>query len=403
VVLSARILAAVLASIPIALGAGPAAADPPAARSPIPAPIVLLPTAILDAGGPRPVIPSDTDLGPLARGLDALLADTAADLGLAVAPPRPEALKALGDAGLSRSARAARAAVVLPSLRAAEGGDVELRVALASPSGAAVAIRTARVRRADLSLRGVVLLRDLVAGRAAAAPEGAPAPAPSARAKLAGRVTLMANSAAFGGLLGYSIQRGSGSDDPTLLVPLTIVGMGVGLGAAYLASGEWEVGTGDAWYFAAGVWWPTAAAHLIFQGRFAATRADSDRWVFGVLGGGVGATIATLGLALHPMSDGGAILAHGGGALGLGVGALVQLGATRDVHQVPFSGMGYGAALGWLAAAAVATQVRLDWPYAVSKKMAGVPLAGVIGESAAGSAGSRSAPILGFGYAGALD
>lgn len=39
-----------------------------------------------------------------------------------------------------------------------------------------------------------------------------------------GRVSLIANATLFGGLVGYSIQRGSGSTDPRLLVPLMVVG-----------------------------------------------------------------------------------------------------------------------------------------------------------------------------------
>jgi hypothetical protein len=60
--------------------------------------------------------------------------------------------------------------------------------------------------------------------------------------------------------------------------------------------------------------------------------------------------------------------------------------------------MGYGAGLGWLAAAAVAVQLR---PGRLVKRSgrAGTPLLGVIGES---RAGPWSAPILGAGYAGSL-
>jgi hypothetical protein len=100
------------------------------------------------------------------------------------------------------------------------------------------------------------------------------------------------------------------------------------------------------------------------------------------------------------MSDGGAIVAHSGGALGMMLGAAVELGVTRDVHQVPFSGMGYGAALGWLAAATVAVNVRSDWPLRSSAFSAGAPILGVLGES---RAGARSAPILGLGYGGTIE
>jgi hypothetical protein len=389
-------LAAALSALSAAAVSAPAAAAPPSeARPPAIATLVLLPTAIGDAGGARPVRADDTDLGRLAQGLDALLADTAQDLGVSVVPPTPGPLR-LADADLLDRARQAHTAVVLASVRATSTGDVELRLALARPSGTVVEVRCDRVTRDDLSVRAVVLLRDLVSS-----PVPAPAPRPAAPApaeKLAGRITLMVNSAALGGLAGFSVERASGSDDPRLLYPLMIAGAGIGLGAAYLASGEWEVGSGDAWFFAGGAWWWTAAGHLVFQGRFAATRAESNRWAFGLVGSGLGATLATLGLALHPMSDAGAIVANAGGAVGLGLGALVEVGVRRGAQQVPFSGMGYGAGLGWLAAAAVAVQLR---PGRLIKRsgQVGTPLLGVIGES---RAGPWRAPIVGAGYAGSL-
>jgi hypothetical protein len=417
--LRARCLAAALTGLAFAGSAAPvAAASPAAEKAPAIAPLLLLPTAIADAAGPRPPRADDADLGRLAQSLDVLLGETAQDLGILMSPPAATSSPApfppplsFADGALLARARAAHALVVLPSLRAMPAGNVELRLVLAPPQGDAQ-VRSERVARADLSVRAVVLLRDLVSRRTLPAPAALP-PTGAGKAKpsaapggLGGRIALMANATVFGGLVGASIQLGSGSNDPRLLYPLLLAGAGIGLGASYLASGEWEVGTGDAWYWAAGVWWPTAAGHLIFQGRFAATRADSDRWVFGVIGGGVGATLATLGLALHPVSEGGAIIANGGGALGLLTGALVELGARGGAHQVPFSGMGYGAGLGWLAAAAVATQVRPRWPTRSPARRvarafgAGMPLFGVLGESRAGPA---SAPIVGFGYAGSIE
>ncbi len=351
--------------------------------------------------------------------------------------------------------------MVLPTLRSTPSGDVELRLALAAP-GWALDVRIERVARANLSVRAVVMLRAALAGHNRAPAVALAAPAPEVPRNLPGRITLTANATALGGLVGYSVERASGSTAPYLLYPLLVAGAGVGFGASYLASEEWEVGTGDAWYFAAGAWWPTLAGHLIFQGRFAATRADSDRWVFGLIGGGLGATIATLGLALHsPMSDGDAAIAHSGGGLGLLIGSLVELGARGDLRQVPFSGMGYGAGLGWLGAAALATQLHVDplrvvavdggfaigglagaalasplllgassqgrqraWvgvtagsavaggaafgalgaallrPRRPEKPSAGMPVFGVIGES---QAGAKSAPILGVGYAGSIE
>jgi len=364
------------------------AADPPAAIAPAAASIVLLPTAIAAGKGLRPVRPSDAELGRLAMALDALLADTAKDLGLTVIPPPPGPTR-LDDADLVDRARAAHGLVLLPSLRARTSGDVELRLSLAAPAARAVDARRKVVSGAKLPVQAVILLRDLVRGHGRARPPSAsraPASVPSAPAWTPGRITLMANATLFGGLAGYSIHRASGSDDPRLLYPLLAVGAGIGLGASLVASGEWDVKTGDAWYWSAGAFWPSAASHLIFQGRFAGAWPETDRWVFGLLGGTAGATLASLGLALRSMKGGGALIAHSGGGLGLAFGALVEMAAHGDVKSTPFSGMGYGAGLGWLAAAAVATQVD-----ASPLRVLAVDLGFVLGGLAGAAAGS---PLL---------
>jgi hypothetical protein len=454
----ARLLAASVA-LACAGATSIARAAPPAEAPREAASIVLLPTAIADADRARPAREGDGELARLAQSLDALLADTAQDLGLSVVPPPPGVTR-LADGDLLDRARASRAPVLLVSLAAVSSTDVELRLALAVPSAARVSIRRDRVTRDELPVRAVVLLRDLAKGLRHAPEKPAPTAAPPpAATSLAGRITLMSHATVFGGLVGYSIQRGSGSDDPRLSIPLLLVGAGIGLGASFIASNEWDVSAADAWYFAAGAWWPTVAGHLIYQGRFSVTRSERDRWVFGLLGGGVGATIAALGLALRPMDDGGAIIAHSGGGLGLAFGALVEVAARGDAHHVPYAGMGYGAGLGWLAAAAIATQVRatqlrvalvdagiaagglvgaglasplllgdatpgkqrawasiaagsavagglgaaiLVHPRSTGKltKTAWIPLVGVIGES---SLGPLRAPVFGLGYAGSIE
>jgi len=113
-------------------------------------------------------------------------------------------------------------------------------------------------------------------------------------------------------------------------------GAGVGLGASLLIADEWDVGAGDAWFLSSGGIWPTAAAHLIYEGRFGGASGhagpEGDRWAFGLVGGTAGLTLATLSLSLGDMESGGAVLAHSGGALGLGlaqqrVAALNALGS----------------------------------------------------------------------------
>jgi hypothetical protein len=450
-----RCLGALLAALPLA-SAGTASAAAPAAKAPATTSIVILRTAVAERDALHPARAGDAELFQLALALDALLSDTAQDLGLAVVPP-PAAAR-LADADLHARARAAACPVLLPSLRAASTGEIELRLALADPLSP-VEVRTERVSRADLSVRAVVLLRDLVARRVAApaAPRlAASAPARASIWRSPGSLSLMAGSTVLGGFVGYSVKAASGSNDPRVLVPLILVGSSVGLGASWVAASEWDVGLGDAWYFAAGAAWPMLAGQLIFQGRFSADRPSSDRWVFGLVGGGAGATIATLGLALHPMSGADALIAHSGGGLGLAFGSLIEIAARGDTREVPYAGMGYGAALGWLAAAALAVQVRTTplrvalvdagvvagglvgagaaspllvggaspgrtraWAAitasaavgggvagmlaprgAEPRRLAGLPFAGVLGES---RVGAKSAPILGVGWGGAIE
>lgn len=329
---------------------------------------VLLATLIAEGGALRAPAPADADLASLAASLDTLLADTAQDLALAVdRRPRPAPDPAhLGDAELLEQARSSDGVLVLPSLRATSPSsrDVELRLVLADPSARSLLVRSERVARDDVPVRAVILLRDLVADLGGPARRPRPAEAKvtgeivTAPVRGSGRPVLLVSSTVFGGFAGYSIQRASGSSDPRILYPLLAVGAGIGLGASIIASEEWEVTAAEAWYVAAGATWPTLAGHLLYQGRFS-PRVESDRWVFGLIGGTTGVTLSILGLTLQGMSDGGALVAHSGGSLGLVLGGITEALVRGDIQHTPFSGMGYGAGLGWLAAAAMATQLRV--------------------------------------------
>ncbi len=248
-------------------------------------------------------------------------------------------------------------------------------------AGASPSSQRAQIPPADLAVKAVVMLRALLGHGAAREPIIAVPALPPDGTTLGGRVSLFVNATLFGGLVGFSIQRASGSDDPRVLYPIIGVGAGIGLGAAYLASREWSVNAADAWYFAAGAWWPSLAGHMIYQGRFA-PRSPNDRWVFGLLGGVAGAGIATLGLTLGSMSEGGVALAHSGGGFGLAFGALLEIVARGDAKAVPFSGMGYGAGIGWLAAAALATRVQLSAARVLSADVGAI----VFGLAGAGAA-----------------
>jgi hypothetical protein len=325
----------------------------------------VLPTALRPEG-------SGNAAASLAGEIDALLADTAQDLGLSVDAAAGGAVEAapVPEADLAARARARGLLVIAPSLEL-HGDEVELRLALAAPTTRALRVRVERVARDNVSARAAVMLRDLVrdlGGGKEAGHEGLSPPCGERRGSLLvtparsdGRATLAAHATLYGGLVGYAIQRSSGSEDPRLLYPLLAVGAGIGLGGAVVIAEEWDVGVGDAWFLSSGAWWPTLAGHLIYEGRFAAYAEDPDqeRWAYGLIGGTVGISLATLGLVLGDMSDGGAMLTHSGGGLGLVLGGLTEWALTGDVNRTPAAGLGYGAALGWLASAAAARQLQV--------------------------------------------
>ena len=286
-----------------------------------------------------------------------------------------------------------RAWVIAPRIEA-KGGDVLVRIAAVAPGSNVVMVRTEFVKSGELAVRSIVMLRDLVAGRESGPAAGARAPAAVAgqerpqpgssalavRARSQGRATLALNSALFGGFVGYSIQRASGSDDPRLLYPLMALGTGVGLGASMIVAEEWDVGIGDAWYLSAGAWWPAAAGILIARGQ--GTSSD-DAFAYGMLGAGVGVGVATLALNFGGMAEGQALLAHSGGAFGTVLGGMTELairGVTDDA--TPNTGLGVGAGAGVLLAGALATQISPE-ASRVSLIDLGAGLGGLAGAAAA--------------------
>lgn len=331
--------------------------------------------AVIRAGAEKEAA-EDPDLAMVAAGLDALLVDTAQDLGLSVelAYRPPAQPSQLSDGDLVTLSRSLGGFLIRPTLRPLPGREVEIRLLLADPRARSLRLRVERAGLDDLTVRAVVMLRDLVVesrGGTSAVPSAMrpalaaePALALVTPAKSAGRATLAVNATLWGGLMGYSIQRASGSSDPRLLYPLLAVGSGVGLGSAMIVAEEWDVGVGDAWYLVAGAWWPTIAAHLMYEGRFAdrpgAHARSDERWSFGLVGSTVGIGISTLGLTLGDMPEGGALLAHSGGGFGLVFGGLSELFVRGNLGRFPLAGMGYGAGLGWLAFAAMATLVRVS-------------------------------------------
>jgi hypothetical protein len=315
--------------------------------------------------------------------LDAQLADAASDLGLEIEMTRESVDRS--EVSLPAEAQRLNRVLVVPTVVARSDSAVEIRIVVAHPGSKVLLSRNERTELDDLEVRALVMLRDLVSQARAPATE---MPAPTALSKPAsrggvGRAILAVNGTLYGGFLGYSLQRASGSDDPRLLYPLIAVGSGVGLGSAIILADEFDITGSQAWYISAGSWWPAVAGHLLYQGRFA-NRADSgdEGWAFGLISSVTGVGLATVGLTGSPnMGPGGAVFAHSGGALGTIVGGLTEFAVAGDAEQVPLSGMGYGAGTGWLLGNSMAILFDVDASNLLAVDL-GILLGGLAGAAA---------------------
>ncbi len=232
-------------------------------------------------------------------------------------------------------------------------------------------MRVATVKGVDVAARGLVMLRDLIARHPSEAalaavranePTGVTGPTASVP-RSTGRAIFAATGTIFGGFLAFSLQRvavtdPNNADDPRVLYPLLLLGAGVGLGGALLASTEWDVTTGDALYFAGGAGWATAA------GFFISSASDvqplNDRYLWGATGGLIGATLATVSLTRGHIDDGGAVLTHSGAAIGLATGSVIEEMAKGTIARPPPMGQGIGTAVGLVGAGLLARLVKVS-------------------------------------------
>jgi hypothetical protein len=334
-------------------------------------PIVVWPTLTPAGDDPsaaplhRPA-PTEGAVFTRAQELDVTLRDAVQDLGftLDVADQGPAMGRVRDLDIIDRAAHSSARGgpkdlgiwVVSARLEPASGDTFVLRIVAVPPKGKQLRVRVERVSGADVSVRGLVLLRDLLSSqplRGATEPGKRPEESASSGImtplRSPGRAVLAANAALFGAYTAFSIQRASGSEDPRLLYPLLMLGTGVGLGGALLAADEWDVGTGDAWTLAGGAWWGAASGVLIANGRH--VQPLTDRYAWGVGGGLIGFSLATFSLTRKKADEGDAVLVHSGAAFGLGLGALGEFFYRGDLYgTTPYTGTGYGTAAGLLAA-----------------------------------------------------
>lgn len=383
----------VAAALAVALlGAADARAAEDADKAPPPAPdattapaaddklIVVWPT-LTPAGDDSTQVPlhkpmpTEGALYARAQELDATLRDAVQDLGftLDVADQGPSVGHARDLDLLERASHSTKSAgprdtgtwVVSARLEPLGGDAFVLRIVAVAPKGKQLRVRVERVSGADVAVRGLVLVRDLLA---LPAPERADKPMKPEQSsgygimgplRSQGRAVLAVNAALFGAFTAYSIQRASGSEDPRLLYPLLTLGTGIGLGGALLVAEEWDITTGDAWVLAGGAWWGAASGILIANGRN--VQPLTDRYAWGVGGGLIGLTLGTIAIARSEADEGDAVLVHSGAALGLGLGALAEYFHEGVLeHHTPNTGAGYGAAIGLASAGALATFVQVS-------------------------------------------
>ncbi|HSO31939.1 MAG TPA: hypothetical protein VLT33_05470 [Labilithrix sp.] len=357
-----------------------ASPPPPPPSTDVEKPIVVWPTltpAGDDAGSialHRPAAAEGT-VAARAQELDATLRDAVQDLGftLDVADQGPTMTRARDLDLIERAGRSSARGgpqdpgtwVVSARLEPAGGDTFILRIIAVPPKGKQLRVRVERVHAVDISVRGLVLLRDLLATTGSGASEVGPRPQESASTGLMsglrsqGRAVLAANAALFGAFTAYSIQRASGSEDPRLLYPLLTLGTGIGLGGALLVAEEWNIGTGDAWTLAGSAWWGAAAGVFLANGRH--VQPLTDRYAWGVGGGLIGLSLATFSLTRGAADEGDAVLVNSGAAVGLGLGALGDFFYNGDIEtRTPYTGAGIGTTVGLLAGGTLATFVQVS-------------------------------------------
>jgi hypothetical protein len=319
----------------------------------LPARVEVVPTQTAPAN-----LADDESVRKLSAEIDATLREAALDLGLTVAPLRPGA-----DATVPPSivGFAPSDWVVAPTFRVDERG-VHLRLVAVAPGSRVELAREealAHAELASLDVRTVVMLRDLVeTGRTGMRPKttakvALPPPDPGAP-RSQGRPVLALNAAIFGGYVGFTIQRASGSADSRLVYPLVALGAGLGLGASLLVADEWDIGVGDAWFLSAGGVWPTLSGVLIAESYGA---SPNSQYLYGLSAATAGISLSAIAIAIEPMSEGGAVLAHSGGAFGSLLGAMTQMAVEGKTGEPLTRGLGFGAGAGVLLGGVMATQV----------------------------------------------
>ena len=349
-----------------------------------PSEAILMPTAVSEKGE-LALQPENTEqLAKLARQVDAILSEAVQDLGLTLTVSDRSRVLPTDDALTERK----RDSWLISPRVSLEGSGVRLRIVAVAPGENVLRERSQRVDPQALEIRANVMMRDVVQSAHAIAEQSPQGPSPeraldSDAPRSQGRAVLALNAAVVGGYVGFSLQRASGSVDARLTYPLVALGTGIGLGASMLVADEWDITLGDAWFLSAGAWWPIASGVLIAKSYDV---PKEDLYVYGLVAASAGVSLSVAALTLKPMSEGGAVLAHSGGAAGTLLGGLTEMAYRGSTDLTPERGMGYGAGIGVVTAGALATQVKVS-----SSRMLLIDLAASLGALIGAAAAS---PLL---------
>jgi hypothetical protein len=312
----------------------------------------VLPTRVQASTG------APVDLEPVARRLDAVLLEAVRDFGMTPLLGQPP-LEGRDEPSLTALARAA--SVLSPELGLV-GSELELRLVMVPRTSQVLLVRAQRLPESAVEVTSLGMLRELLQpalerARTDCPPEPGAASGESshAAARSEGGVVLALHAAALGGYLGFSLQRASGSDDARLTYPLAALGAAIGVGSAVIVADEWDINVARAWFLGGSMVWPGVATLLLVNGD--GPDNPGRRHLLGILGSVGGLTLATAGLALGDVTEGGAALTHSGAVLGLLLGGLGEMTLKGDAELTPRRGMGIGALAGVLVAGAVATRV----------------------------------------------
>ena len=349
-----------------------------------PSDAILLPAAIPDKTELALRPESVEQLTKLARQIDAILSEAVQDLGLTLTVSDRSRDIPTDDALVER----AHDSWLISPRVSLEGSGVRLRIVAVAPGQNVLRERTQRLDATSLEVRANVMMRDVVHSfQAGSEPKVEHAEAEpvldSEAPRSQGRAVLALNSAVVGGYVGFSLQHASGSDDARLTYPLVALGTGIGLGASMLVADEWDITLGDAWFLSAGAWWPIASGVLLAKSY---NVQKEDRYVYGLVAASAGVTLSAAALSVKPMSEGGAVLTHSGGAVGTLIGGLTEMAYRGSTKLTPERGIGYGAGIGVLGAGALATQVKVT-----SSRMLLIDLAASLGALTGAAAAS---PLL---------